>query len=215
MNSRNLLPGLSTTSVVFQCGFASIIGSTTLQTLALWQSTNWFQRPGVSIMNAARILCYMKVTGSTFELSWNTYFALSFAGPGPRAEAQLIVALPSFRSLRLFPMTTHSFSLNCWLGSWAFQDLGRLFTPWLPMNVRKSSWRAGAMHGTWLLNAVHKSIPEASSFDCSWHAIEEFRNALSVVIASKWPFVSLTQFSMCYNYTASLVLTSWPVNYHS
>jgi len=47
-----------------------------MRTLALWQSMNSFRQPGVSINDWASILCYMKVSFSTFNLSWNTYFLI-------------------------------------------------------------------------------------------------------------------------------------------
>jgi len=45
-----------------------------MRTLAFWQSMNSFQRPGVSVINTASILCHMKVSFRTFKISWNTYF---------------------------------------------------------------------------------------------------------------------------------------------
>jgi len=45
-----------------------------MRTLAFWQSMNSFRRPGVSVINTASILCYMKVSFRTFKISWDTYF---------------------------------------------------------------------------------------------------------------------------------------------
>ena len=42
--------------------------------LALKQSMNSFRRPGVSEINTASILCYMKVSFRTFKISWDMYF---------------------------------------------------------------------------------------------------------------------------------------------
>jgi len=43
-------------------------------TLACWLSVNSFQSPGVSFINTASIVCYVKVNFRTFKISWNTYF---------------------------------------------------------------------------------------------------------------------------------------------
>jgi len=45
-----------------------------MRTVAFWQSINSFRRPGVSVINTASILCFMKVSFRTFKISWNTYF---------------------------------------------------------------------------------------------------------------------------------------------
>jgi len=42
--------------------------------VACWQSINSSWQPGVSVINTASILCYIKVSFKTFIISWNTYF---------------------------------------------------------------------------------------------------------------------------------------------
>jgi len=74
VNSRKRWARLSNSSVEFQRVFTSIFRSTAMRTLAFWQSMNSFRRPGVSVINTASILCYMKVSFRTFKISWNTYF---------------------------------------------------------------------------------------------------------------------------------------------
>jgi hypothetical protein len=44
------------------------------ETVAFWQLINLFQRPGVSVINTASILCYMYVSFRAFAISCNTYF---------------------------------------------------------------------------------------------------------------------------------------------
>jgi len=121
-------------------------------------------------------------------------FSIIFAKPGLIADTLLILALPSPRSLWLFPMSMLSFSPNCWSHSWASQNLVWPFTLRLLMNAPKASCMTCAMHGMWFLNASH-SIQEASSVDCSLRIIEKFEGALSVVIPSKRPSVSSKQSS--------------------
>jgi len=45
-----------------------------MRSWACWQSMNLFRWPGVSVINTASILCYMKVSFRTFEISSNMYF---------------------------------------------------------------------------------------------------------------------------------------------
>jgi len=102
---------------------------------------------GVSIINTGSILCYIKVNFRFFNMSWNTYtFSIIFAKPGLIPGTLLILALPSFRSLWLLPMTVLSFSPHCWLRSWATQDLLRPFTSRLLMIAPNGSWMTCAMH---------------------------------------------------------------------
>jgi len=129
------------------------------------------------------------------------------------ADTLLILALPSFRSLWLFPMSMLSFSPNCWSRSWASQDMVRPITPRLLMNAPNASCMPCAMHGVWFLNAGH-SIPEASSVDYGSRVIEKFEEALSVVIPSKRPSVSSKRSSTSFNCIASLALVCWPLTYH-
>ena len=77
--SRNRNARSSNSSVTFNRVFTSIISMTSILTLAIWQSMNSCWRPGVSVINTATILCYIKVSLSTFKLSWNTYF-LNYLG---------------------------------------------------------------------------------------------------------------------------------------
>jgi len=74
VNSHNWKARSSNSWVESQWVLTSILGSTAMWTLAYWQSMNSFRRPGVSVINTASILCYKKVSFSTFKISWNTYF---------------------------------------------------------------------------------------------------------------------------------------------
>jgi len=74
VNSRDLKARSSNSRVELQWVLTFIIGSSAIGTLALWHSMNSYHRPGVSVINTASILCYMKVSFSTFKISSNMYF---------------------------------------------------------------------------------------------------------------------------------------------
>ena len=140
-------------------------------------------------------------------------FSIILAKPGFMAHTIVIVALPSFRSLWLFPMSTLSFSPNCWSRWWASEDLVRHFTPRLLMNAPRASWMVRAMHGMWFLKAGNW-IADASSVDCSSRVIEQCEEAVSVVIPSKQPSVSSKRSNTSFKCTASLAPVCWPFTYH-
>jgi len=129
------------------------------------------------------------------------------------ADTLLILALPSFPSLWLCPMSRLEFSPNCWSGSWASQDYVRPLTPRLLMNAPKASCVTCALQGMWFLKSG-QLIPEASSGNYSSRVIEEFEEAWSVVIPSKQPSVSSKQFSTCFKCMASLAPLCRPLTYH-
>jgi len=129
------------------------------------------------------------------------------------ANTLLILALPSFRSLWLFPMSMLWFYPNCWSRSWPSQNLVRPFKPRLLMNAPKASCLTCAMHGMWFLEVGHW-IAEASGVDCGWRVIECFEDALSVVIPSKRPSVRSKRSSTSFKCTASLAPVCWPLIYH-
>jgi len=128
------------------------------------------------------------------------------------ADTLLILPLPSLRSLWLLPMSVLSFSPNCWSRSWASQDLVRPFTPRLIMDEPTVSWMTCAMHGMWCLNARH-SIPEASKVVCNLRVIDWFEQALSVLIPSKWPSVSLKRSSTSFKCPGSHAPVWWPLTF--
>jgi len=106
---------------------------------------------------------------SVFGLSKNfdiCTFSMICAKPGLMADTLLILVLPSFRSLWLFPMSMLSYSSNCWLCSWISQDLLWPVTPRLLMNAPKASCMTWAMIGMWFLSEGY-SITETSTGDCS------------------------------------------------
>jgi len=105
------------------------------------------------------------------------------------ADSLLILALPSFCSLWLFPMSMLSFSSKCWLRSWASQDLAQPFPQRVLMNAPWASCMTRAMHGVWFLNAGH-SIPKASRVDCSSQVSQWFKWMLLVIIPRNWRSVS-------------------------
>jgi len=74
MNSRDQLARSSNSNVEFHHVFTSMIGCTAMRTLAFGQSINSFRWPGASVINTAKILCYMTVNFRTSKISWNTYF---------------------------------------------------------------------------------------------------------------------------------------------
>jgi hypothetical protein len=86
------------------------------------------------------------------------------------------------------------------------------FTPKLLMNAPNASWVTCAIHGMWLCKAGH-SIPEGSSDDCSSWVIEQFDEALSVVMASKRPLVSSKLSRTSFKCMASLAPVCWPLTY--
>ena len=98
-------------------------------------------------------------------------FWIIFAKPCLMANTLMILALSTFHSLWLFPMSMRSFSPNCWSRWWASQDLVRLFTPRLLMNTPVTSFMTCAMHGMWFLNAGNW-MREAWKVDCSLQVIE-------------------------------------------
>jgi len=129
------------------------------------------------------------------------------------ADTLLILALPSFRSLWLFPISLISFSPNCWSHSWATQDLVQPFTRRVLMNAPKARWMTCAVHGMWFLNAGH-SIPAASRVVCSLRLMEEFEEALSVEFPSKQSSVSSEQWKTSFKYPASRAHVCWPFTCH-
>jgi len=129
------------------------------------------------------------------------------------ADTSLILALPSFRNLWLFPMAMLSISPNCWSRSWASQHLVEPFTLRLLMNTPNASCMTRAMHGMWFPNAG-SSIPEAWSVGCSSHVIQSFAEALSVVIPSKRPSVSSKSSITSFQYLASFVPVLCSLTYH-
>jgi len=129
------------------------------------------------------------------------------------ANTSLIPELRSFRCLWLFPMSTLSFSANCWSRSWASQDLVRPLSSRLLSNAPEASCMTCAMQGMWFLNPGH-SIPEASSVDCSSRVLGWFEEAVSVVIPNKPPSVSSKQSRMSFKCSASLAPVCWLLTYH-
>jgi len=77
VNSHDRYSRSSNSSVEFQCVFTSIIGSTTIRTLAVWESMNPFRQPGVSVIDAASILCYMMANFRTSK-TWSTSYFLNY-----------------------------------------------------------------------------------------------------------------------------------------
>jgi len=73
VNSHNREARPINSSVKFHRLFTSKIGSAAIHTLALWPSMNSFRWPGSSLINTASILCYMKVSFRSFNMSWNAY----------------------------------------------------------------------------------------------------------------------------------------------
>jgi len=136
-----------------------------------------------------------------------------FAKPGFMAVTWSILALLSFRSLWLFPMFMPSFSPNCWLHSWASNDLMWPFTPRLLRNAPKTSCMTCAMHGMLFLNADHW-ITDTSSVDCSSSVIEWFEEALSVVKPSKQQLVRSKRSGTTFKCITRLAPVCWPLTYH-
>jgi len=132
------------------------------------------------------------------------WHSIIIAKPCLIADTLLIGALPSFQSLWLFPMPILSFPPNCRLRSWASQDLVRPFTPRLLVNAPKASFMMCATHGMWFLNAG-RSIPEASWVHCNPQLVEEFEEALSVVIPCQQLLVRSKRSTRSFTCTASLV----------
>jgi len=79
VNSRNRWARSCNTSVACHSVFRTIIGRTAIRTLACWQWINPFRRPGVNVIHAATIRCYIIVSFKVFRLSSNMYF-LNYLG---------------------------------------------------------------------------------------------------------------------------------------
>jgi len=140
-------------------------------------------------------------------------FSILFAEPGFMADTLLIPALPSFRSHWLFPLSVLSSSPNCWSRSWASQHLAQPLTPRLLMISSKAICMTCIIHGMWFIKAG-PGMAEDLSFDCCSRVIEEFEEALSVVIPSKRLSVSSNQSTTSFTCTASLAPMCWPLTYH-
>jgi len=141
-------------------------------------------------------------------------FSIILAKHGYTANTLLILALPSFRSLWLFPLSMLSFSPDCWLLSWASQDKVRPFPPRLLMKATKVCCITYAMYPKWFLNAGH-SIRESSTIHYSTLVIECFEKTLSVVLPSNWPSVSSIPSRTSFNCVASLGPVCGPLPYHA
>jgi len=151
----------------------------------------------------------MSVSGCSQCLEMRT-LSIIFAQSGRIAATMWILALPSFRSLWLFPMSGHSFCTNCWLCASASKDLMRPLTVRLLMNAPKVSWMRCSIHYMRFLIAG-LTIPEASRVDCCSRVMKLAEEALSVIIRSKWLLVSSKQSRTSFKCTASLAPVCWPL----
>ena len=140
-------------------------------------------------------------------------FSMIFDKPGFMADTLLILTLPSFQSLWLFPMSTLWFSQDYWSRSEASQDVVRPLTLRLLMNAPPASCMTCAMQGVRFLKGGHW-IPEASSVDCSSHVIKLFKEASSLVIQSGRPSISSKRSRTSSKCMASLAGGCWPLSYH-
>jgi len=132
-------------------------------------------------------------------------FSSIFAKPSLMADTLLILALPSFPSLWLFPMSMHSFSAHCRLGSWASQELVLPFTSRLFMIAPRASWMTYAMPVIWLHNAGH-FILEALRVDCNLQVIEWFEETFAIAVYGEWPLVSSKRSRTAFKCMASRAL---------
>jgi len=174
---------------------------------------NSFRRLRISVINTARILGYMKVSFKTFKLSWNTYFLnyLWYTWSHGRHLMDSCIAL--FSKSWTLP-NVYAFILSKLLIMlMGFQRVGVALKPRQIFTAPNARCMLCAMHGMWFLNAGH-SIPEASSGDCSSRVIMLFEEALSVVIPSTQPAVSLKQSSTFFKCTGCHAPVCWPLRYH-
>ena len=74
MNPGNQKAQSRNCNVEFNHVFTSLIRSTAIRTLALWQSLNSFQWPRVRVIYTASILCYINISFRSFKMSSNRYF---------------------------------------------------------------------------------------------------------------------------------------------
>ena len=142
-----------------------------MRSLGFCQSMNSFRRPGVSVINTASILSFMKVSFRTFKISCNTHFLnyLCYIWSHGRHLVDSSIALFS-KSLTL--SNVYAFILaKLLIALMGFPRCGTAFTPRLFMNAPKAICMPCAMHSIWFLNAGHL-IPEAASVDCSSRVIE-------------------------------------------
>ena len=161
VNSRNRYACSSNSTVEFQCALTSRLSSTAICVLMFdsqWTHSN-YTMSAESIQQAFTPI-WRTVSALSNCLEINT-FSIIFAKHGLMADSWLILALASFLSLCLFPMSMLSFCPNCRLHAWASQDLVLPVSPKLLIDARKASWMMCTMHHLWFLNAGHP-IPEAS-----------------------------------------------------
>jgi len=173
-----------------------------------------FRWPGVSVINTASILCYLKVSFRSFKMSWNTYFLNFLCQTQLHSQHLVDCSIALFRSFWLFPMSVLSFSTNCWLRWWASQNLVRPLTPRLLINTPKACCMTRAMHGMWFLIADLIISEESRGASGSW-VIEWFDEALSVIIHTIQSSVSLKQSKTCFKCFASVPPVCWPLTYYS
>jgi len=104
------------------------MGSTAIQTLPIWHPRTRFddQVSAYSIQQA--ISAMWRSVSAHLKYVEICTFSIIFAKPGLMANILLILVLPSFWSLRFFPMSVLSFTLNCWLRSRTSRDLVRPVT---------------------------------------------------------------------------------------
>jgi len=161
VNCRNRYALQSNRSVDYDCVITSIIGSTVIHMLAFWQSMNSFGNPvSAESIQQAFAAIWRSVSALSTLLEICTFWII-FAKPGLMAITLVILALPSFRSLWLFPTAMLSSSLNCWSHSSDSEDLVWPVTPTVLMNAPEASRLRCAINSMWFHNAGH-SIPEAS-----------------------------------------------------
>jgi len=152
-----------------------------MRTFAYWKSINSFRRPVVSLINSGCILCYMEISFRTFNISWNTYFLNPLGKPGLMANTLFILALPSFRSLWLFPMSMLSFSPNadCTHGlpkTWC----GILHQDCTWMHLKPAVWRASCMvcDSTMQANQCRRAQGLIAAYESSTHLRKDFLSSL-------------------------------------
>jgi len=87
-------------------------------TFALWQSIILFWWPGVSVINMEVFSAIWRWVSRLSKYLDICTFSIIFAKHSLIADTLLILALPSFRSLWLLPMSMLSFSPKCRSRSW-------------------------------------------------------------------------------------------------
>jgi len=140
-------------------------------------------------------------------------FSSIFAKPGYMADTLLILALPSFRSFWLSPMSMLWLSPNCWSRSPDSKDLVRpLHRDRSGMHLKPAGWLAPCMVCGSSKQPTGLSRPRV--LIAARVSSKNFKTVLSVVISCKRPAVHSKRSSTTMKCMASLTAVRLPLTDH-